>query len=198
MLLGCHKINRKNINTSNYWDNRFVSGNTNNGTSAMESIFEYIKKNNILNSNSKVIDIGSGPNKAGAIINNIKNEFNCDCNIADISKEICESWLNSGVNSFVIKLPNIGLTYNSFDLVICSHVLEHIDEIEESIESIKKILKKDGIAIINSPIGQEWSMEQEHVWWMDNNLNFGIGEIIDQFLGNQYMSMVQVYKKSVI
>ena len=79
---------------------------------------------------------------------------------------------------------------------MCSHVLEHVDDIEASTKEIYRILKPNGLAIINSPIGFQWSGEEEHVWWLQENVDYGIGEIIDSFPGNQFKSMVQIYRKS--
>lgn len=40
----------------------------------------------------------------------------------------------------------------SFDLVICNHVLEHIPDDNNAIKEIYRVLKKNGIAILNVPI----------------------------------------------
>lgn len=44
-----------------------------------------------------------------------------------------------------------GLKKESFDVVFCSQVLEHVPDPKESFEEINRILRKDGIAIISTP-----------------------------------------------
>ena len=41
---------------------------------------------------------------------------------------------------------------NSFDLIICSHVLEHVPEDRVAIKELFRVLKRDGIAILQVPI----------------------------------------------
>lgn len=189
-----HRINRINLNTKEYWNNRFVTGNTNNGTSGLESIIEWISDNFSINEESNILDIGSGPNKTESFLNRVKDKFECNCYLVDISDEICSSWEGTKIESSNSSLPNLDFDDNKFDLVLCSHTLEHIDDIENSIEEIKRITKSGGIVIINSPIGEVWSTENEHVWWFGDNLDFEIGNLIDSFPGNQYKSRIQIYK----
>jgi len=196
MVKGCYKItNRTNINTGDYWDTRQITGNTNNGTSALESIMEWIKEHADIKEDASVLDIGSGPCKPGAFLMHMKKHFKCNCISVDISKEICKTWEKENIESFNYVLPRLDFEDNTFDVILCSHVLEHIDEIEESAMEIKRVLKPNGIAIMNSPIGQGWAGEAEHVWWMGEELDFDIGDIITSFTGNQFNSLVQVYKK---
>lgn len=41
---------------------------------------------------------------------------------------------------------------NTFDVIVCNHVLEHIIEDVKAMKEIRRVLKKDGIAIIDVPI----------------------------------------------
>ncbi len=40
----------------------------------------------------------------------------------------------------------------SFDIVLCSHVLEHVADPDNAMREIKRVMKKDGLAIIMVPI----------------------------------------------
>ena len=49
----------------------------------------------------------------------------------------------------ITKLP---LEDDYFDLIICNHVLEHIENDEDAIKELYRVLKKDGKAILQVPI----------------------------------------------
>lgn len=195
MFKDIYKINRDNINTVNYWDNKFIDGKSSNGTSACEDILEYVKNKLSLSENAVVLDIGSGSMRDSSFILKVKENFkNYKCYVSDISPEICKTWKAEGVEAVHGKLPILEFEDDYFDLILCSHVLEHVSELEEALTEIKRIAKSNSIVIINSPVGEEWRMEEEHVWIIGKNADYGIGEILDCFEGNQWKSMVQVYK----
>lgn len=54
---------------------------------------------------------------------------------------------------FKMDLTNLNFKNFSFDLVICSHVLEHIKEDLIGIKEIYRVLKKNGTALFQIPIG---------------------------------------------
>lgn len=51
-----------------------------------------------------------------------------------------------------INLLNIPFEKETFDLIICNHVLEHIHEEKQALEEIYRVLKKQGQAILQVPI----------------------------------------------
>lgn len=51
-------------------------------------------------------------------------------------------------------LCNIPLEDNSFDIIICNHVLEHIVEDKKAMKELKRILKPEGIAILQVPFSR--------------------------------------------
>lgn len=194
-MIGCHFIHgKKNINTQEYWNERCISNNTNAGTSAVHTICQWIK-HNIKNFDVNIADIGSGPNKPMSFLNVIYEENNgLECYSFDISDEICRTWNNTHVKSKKCILPNIPVKNDFFDIVLCSHTLEHVNDIYNSIKEISRVTVDKGIIIINSPIGCCWMYEPEHVWWMDHDIDYGFGKIIDSFEGDQYKSLVQIYQ----
>ena len=60
----------------------------------------------------------------------------------------------------------MSLEDQSYDFVICNHVLEHVSNDIKAIEEIYRILKKGGRAIIQVPISLklEETLEQESNW----------------------------------
>jgi len=53
---------------------------------------------------------------------------------------------------------------NFFDIIVCSHVLEHIPDDRKALEEIHRIVKKDGLVFISIPIDGDkteiWSEEK--------------------------------------
>jgi SAM-dependent methyltransferase len=49
-------------------------------------------------------------------------------------------------------LTELPFTKNSFDIVICNHVLEHIPEDIQAMKEIFRVLKQDGISFLQVPI----------------------------------------------
>ena len=49
-------------------------------------------------------------------------------------------------------LKSMDFIDNSFDLVICNHVLEHIEDDVQALKEIYRVLKNSGIAILQVPI----------------------------------------------
>jgi len=55
-------------------------------------------------------------------------------------------------SDFIIDLQNFNFKEKNFDLVICNHVLEHIENDIKALENIYSILKPGGIAILQAPL----------------------------------------------
>ena len=75
------------------------------------------------------------------------NYITCDLNspLADIKADIC----------------NLPFKKFEFDLIICNHVLEHIDNDFKAMEEIYRVLKKNGIGILQVPIDESLSITFE-------------------------------------
>lgn len=52
-----------------------------------------------------------------------------------------------------------GLSFedNSFDIIFCSHVLEHIEDDRKAIRELNRVLRPDGFAILQVPIKDEFN-----------------------------------------
>ena len=51
---------------------------------------------------------------------------------------------------------------DSFDLIVCSHVLEHVDDESSLLQSFRHALKDDGLLFLNVPINEVWD-DPKHV-----------------------------------
>ena len=68
---------------------------------------------------------------------------NLDYTTADIDSPIADLHLD---------VTNIDLPDNRYDVVICNHVLEHVNDVNKAFSEIKRILKPGGWAILMVPI----------------------------------------------
>ena len=64
---------------------------------------------------------------------------------ADISKE--NWWIDE-----IIDIQNIPYEDNYFDLIYCSHILEHVPDDRKAIQELYRVLKPGGTALILVPI----------------------------------------------
>ncbi len=60
--------------------------------------------------------------------------------------------LESPIADVKMDIQNIPFEDESFDVVICNHVLEHVDDDRQAMREVYRILKKDGWAILQVPI----------------------------------------------
>ena len=65
-------------------------------------------------------------------------------------------YLSADINKDVAMLKeditNISFEDNSFDVIFCSHVLEHIEDDKKAMKELRRVLKPEGFAIIQVPI----------------------------------------------
>jgi SAM-dependent methyltransferase len=60
-----------------------------------------------------------------------------------------------------IDVTNIGLADGSFDLVLCSHVLEHVPDDRRAMREILRVLAPGGTAVLLVPIDRELACSDE-------------------------------------
>jgi predicted SAM-dependent methyltransferase len=60
-------------------------------------------------------------------------------------------------------ITNIQYPDNSFDIIICSHVLEHVSEDRKAISELRRVLKSDGWLTLMVPITVEKTFEDPSV-----------------------------------
>jgi len=106
----------------------------------------------------RLLDAGCGTGDLLDFI--IKNNKFESIEGADFSKEACLCTQNKlGIKTFIVDLRNISKLKNkSYDVIICSEVLEHIEEDEKVIKNLATLLKRKGKLIITVPfLKKNWS-----------------------------------------
>jgi len=84
-------------------------------------------------------------------INRFKNQKNLDYITADLYSPIVD------VKADILDLP---FEDNSFDVVICNHVLEHIEDDKKAMQELYRVLKPKGFGIFQIP--QDLSLEKTY------------------------------------
>ena len=97
-----------------------------------------------------ILDIGSGlcsyyPEN----VTESKNKYFA-CDLSDDLKEFLEKRGIKFIQGDMVK-DKLVLKKNSFDIIICSHVIEHIEEPSNMLVEINKLLKISGILFLKTP-----------------------------------------------
>ncbi len=83
------------------------------------------------------------------------------CFIDRFEKHLGENYITADIESPLAKvkmdLHDIPFEDNSFDVVFCNHVLEHVNDDVRCMQEIRRVLKPDGFALCQSP--QRYDLE---------------------------------------
>ena len=60
-------------------------------------------------------------------------------------------------------ITNIEYPSETFDIIYCSHVLEHVQDDRKALREFHRTLKSNGWAILNVPIGAEQTIEDARI-----------------------------------
>ena len=108
----------------------------------------YLKKEtDFFNSNNKILHFAPEQCFHKFFKSFFKNYTSIDLNspIVDIKADIC----------------NLPFNDNSYDYILCNHVLEHIYDDEKAMKEIFRVLNKNGIAILQVPIDIKSNLTQD-------------------------------------
>jgi len=77
-----------------------------------------------------------------------------------------------------MNIKNLLFENNQFDVIICSHVLEHVDDDIKALKEMNRVLKLDGWAIIQSPVdyNREKTFEDPNITSLEERRKF-FGEV---------------------
>ena len=106
---------------------------------------KYIDK---IKKNYRILDTGCG---TGALMKEINNHHGVVFGV-DVSEKAINFCKKRGIGNLQIgSITNIPFADSSFDVVLDLDVLEHVKNDEQGILEIKRVLKKDGIAVFFVP-----------------------------------------------
>lgn len=136
----------------------------------LERIFAYNRKRrdrwimkqaiNIPNG-SKVLDVGAGGCPHRKLFNHCEY-FSQD--FVQLSGEQIQDQLGYGKIDYVCDILDIPVADESFDVIICTEVIEHIPDPISAIKEISRILKRGGILLITAPLQSGLHQEPYHFY----------------------------------
>jgi len=131
-----------------------------------------LKNNEKLN----LLNLGGGLGQTSEIISSLKfNVFNLDIGVINENEKNKKFDLNSQ--------DQLPYKENYFDFVLCSEVIEHIENPWKLLRDITKILKKNGFIIITTPNVQSKKSKKlfyktgNFHWFEKENLNYHINPL---------------------
>lgn len=115
-------------------------------THAREPFFEIASK--YIKFNSIVLDIGAGRGDFAAFQN--RNDFY----LFDGNTQTVEFLKQSHINVFYGKLPDLPFENDFFDVIHCSHVVEHLqpEQFYQTLKEMNRCLKTNGHLIVSAPL----------------------------------------------
>ncbi len=91
-----------------------------------------------------------------------KNYYTCDLKVME------------SPNHHIVNINNIKFEDNTFDRIICSHVLEHIETDEQAISELYRVMKPGGVALIGVPTYGDVTEEDLSFTTAQRKLHYGI------------------------
>lgn len=103
---------------------------------------------------ARLLDIGSGD----GYLKYFCDQENIDFHGVEIQPrriKICEE-MGYKINTFNIETDRFPYDDNSYDIIVASHVIEHLYNPEAAIKEIHRVLKPNGIVVIGVPMHVNW------------------------------------------
>lgn len=126
-------------------------GNVRHGKGVRFDFLRTVLENEIQwNTVSKVVDVGSNRGDFVLWLNN--HHPNVECWAIEPDKSVVENYAQiQQVNLHLDRLEHLSLPSNYFDLIFCSHTLEHADSAAEMLEIIRQALRPGGLLLLEIP-----------------------------------------------
>ena len=120
--------------------------------------FSKIKKNTC----HKVLDVGCGDGRHLQVASQFGYTQLYGIDLDEKSLEKAQTRLKHQKPTLSVgNIQSLAFPQNSFEIVICSEVLEHVDDVEKSLKNLYKVTKKGGVCAISVP--RFWT---EKICWL--------------------------------
>lgn len=136
----------------------------------LEEVFAYnrkrrdkwmIKQANNIPNGSKVLDVGAGGCPHRKLFTHCEY-FSQD--FVQLSDEQIQNQVGYGQIDFVSDIVNIPVPDKSYDVILCTEVIEHVPEPISAIKEISRILRPGGILLITAPLQSGLHQEPYHFY----------------------------------
>jgi ubiquinone/menaquinone biosynthesis C-methylase UbiE len=137
------KFGIRNINTPEYWDKVWEHDTVNRD---YRELFNLILERIPLR--AKVLDVGCG---VGRLARLMRDQREVDVTGLDFSSWALEQLRKEGFKTVLSSLPDIPLPDNTFDMVIATEVIEHLDHPDKTLLQMVRVVRPDGLIMCSVP-----------------------------------------------
>jgi len=137
------KFGRTNINTAKYWDKVW---RTDTSDRDYQELFQLICDR--IPAGSRVLDVGCG---MGILARRLRETRGASVMALDFSAHACRALAAEGFETIVSKLPAIPVPDQSFDVAVCTEVLEHLDHPERTLTQMFRVVRRGGLVMCSAP-----------------------------------------------
>ena len=132
------------------------------------------------------------------IAERLQARTNIDYLSADLDQPAMENW----------DLTDVPHPDDSFDAIVCSHVLEHIPDDRAAMRELRRILRPDGWAIVQVPIDYERAEtledpavatpeQRERAYWQDDHMRLYANDFPDRLRSEGLEVTVDSYLRTL-
>lgn len=121
----------------------------------------YTKQASIISNGSKVLDVGAGGCPHRKLFSHCEY-FSQD--FVQLSDSQIQNEMGYGKIDYVSDILNIPVPDKSFDVILCTEVIEHIPDPISAIKEISRILKPGGTLLITAPLQSGLHQEPYHFY----------------------------------
>ncbi len=102
-----------------------------------------------LRDGQRLLDVGCGTGRLLGYFSGVERYG------IDISVAMAKMCRNSGIEACMGNVQELPYASESFDMVVCTDVLEHVFDLYKTISEILRELKKGGVAVLRTPQNQD-------------------------------------------
>ncbi len=113
---------------------------------------------------TKVLDVGAGLCRYQGAFSHCEYKTQDFCEYKGTKEGVLKDEWNYGKIDYVSDITSIPVPNNSFDVVLCIEVLEHVPEPIPVIEELSRILKPEGQLLLSAPLGAGLHQQPHHYY----------------------------------